>query len=426
MGKRKIISVNRILLILLFQFVYILPVLSCSTPVFRYALERWLAYSYIIEVIHDGKLDDSQQLALDYLKSSTKPGITANIKIIETTHDESLGNESEKLPVIKLFYPKEHRINEVVWQGELTEENAKNIVDSPARKNAVQNIENGDASVWFFLESGNKIEDDKAAKILESQLKRLSQELQLATSATNAAGFPLDINIINSGVSFSMVRVSRTNPAEEIFAKILLGTEPDLASYKVPMAFPVFGRGRALFALVGKGINSKQIELTCNTVIGWCSCTIKEDNPGADLLFMADWDKALGDSSWIQPEEIPEITGLTGFLSDEKEMEIVVESSDEKESLPVEINSKPEESAKKNSDIGLEETDPKTDTDEIEEISELESIRLSETQNETILMNVDSDKNSLNPLTRNILLVILVLVILVPAVSILLKRKVNK
>ena len=82
-----------------------------------------------------------------------------------------------------------------------------------------------------------------------------------------------------------MVKLSRTDPAEEIFVKMLLGTESDLASYHTPLAFPVFGRGRALYALVGKGIKRKLIKSTCNTIIGWCSCTIKEDNPGTDLLF---------------------------------------------------------------------------------------------------------------------------------------------
>ena len=370
-----------ILFIMFFQYICLTPVLSCTTPVFRYALERWPAYLYTVEVVHSGNLNDAQKRALNYLKASSVTGIKINLKVVEIIDTKNEKILKEELPVIRLFYPEEFKKHELVWQGALSNENVRKLVDSPARRKAVHQIQKGDAVVWFFLDSGKKSEDNKLAVVLEEQLNQLSDELKLSSFATDASGKPLDINISNNKVKFSMVRVSNTNPAEEIFVKMLLGSEPDLASFHAPLAFPVFGRGRVLYALAGKGINHKLIKTACNTIIGWCSCTIKEDNPGTDLLFMADWENAIGDSSWIH-EKKPEITGLSGFIpsEDKKEVAEVIEKEEEKVKKP----------------------------------------EAKETTGKNITGTV------IGPLWRNILIVIVLLVIAVPTVSYFLKKKTNR
>jgi hypothetical protein len=70
-----------------------------------------------------------------------------------------------------------------------------------------------------------------------------------------------------------------------------------------PMVFPVFVRGRALGAFVGKGIKEEFIREVCEFVIEACGCEIKEDNPGADLLIAFDWEAGIG-KRWVE-EEIP-------------------------------------------------------------------------------------------------------------------------
>ena len=62
-------------------------------------------------------------------------------------------------------------------------------------------------------------------------------------------------------------------------------SEDDLREEKPqPMAFPIFGRGRALYALVGKGINNDTIDAAGADLTGPCTCTIKEQNPGIDMM----------------------------------------------------------------------------------------------------------------------------------------------
>ena len=87
-----------------------------------------------------------------------------------------------------------------------------------------------------------------------------------------------------------MLRVPRDDPPSSALVAMLIGSEPDLAERTDPMVFPVFGRGRALLPLIGAGITAKNIHDSAAFLVGPCSCEVKEQNPGFDLLLAADWD----------------------------------------------------------------------------------------------------------------------------------------
>jgi len=78
---------------------------------------------------------------------------------------------------------------------------------------------------------------------------------------------------------------------------------------KKPMAFPLFGRGRALCALVGKDINADNALEISEFLVGQCSCLVKADSPGADMLFRADWETA-ADVGPARPAQPPVLVGL--------------------------------------------------------------------------------------------------------------------
>ncbi len=395
-------QLKRIVLVLIVLITYNTPVYSCSTPVYRYALEMWAAYAYRIEVVHNGNLSDEQQRALKELKASATSKTSANLKVIETIITESEDAEYTE-PIIKLFFPNEHKIPEVVWEGGLTEENIKKIVYSPTRDRIFKNIQNGDAAVWVFLKSGHKEKDEKQLNILKDQLYFLSKNLRLSQSATDVSGNPLDINIINTGVTFSLVELDRNDPAEAIFIEILLRTEADLKLFKnVPLAFPVFGQGRTLYALVGNGINPKNIETACSAIIGWCSCTIKDDNPGTDLLLTADWNRAIGNVSWIKKEEVPEITGLYEFALDEDEIAVISES--EVEEIIVE-------------EIPAEGDDEPMIVEESEELT-VEDKSIPSTKETT-----EIEQSSMSPLWRNSAIAFVLILVVITLFSFVLKKK---
>jgi hypothetical protein len=92
-------------------------------------------------------------------------------------------------------------------------------------------------------------------------------------------------------IAFSMLRLSRTNAAEQPLVQMLMNVEPDLSEYRdKPMVFPIFGRGRARPPLIGKGINKDVINEECGFLIGACTCEQKGANLGHDLLLATDWE----------------------------------------------------------------------------------------------------------------------------------------
>jgi hypothetical protein len=142
-----------------------------------------------------------------------------------------------------------------------------------------------------LLESGDAEKDNAAAAVLTAELKKLESELKLPelTAAPEdelIAATPLKI-------AFSLIRVPRSE-SESGLAAMLLSSEPDLVALPEPMVFPVFGRGRALLALIGAGITEKNIFDAAEFLVGPCSCQVKEQNPGFDLLLSADWQTIVG------------------------------------------------------------------------------------------------------------------------------------
>lgn len=275
------------------------PAYSCDIPVFRYALERWPAEPYDALALHRGPLTEAERARLGELQTqldATRP--PANVRIqtadilepmTEDASDLLKGLDPEQLPAVVLRYPDAGGGGQVIWSGSLMSEAARNLVDSPARKKIAERLIAGDAAAWVLVESGNREADEAAAG-------RLMEKLNT--------------------VSLLIARVSRTDPAESIFAAMLLNSEPDLDKYAdQPMAFPVFGRGRALYALVGRGILDDNIEGALQFLTGPCVCQIKEQNPGADLLMAANWDEVS-----LEPlpseDQMPPLTGVFPWAPD--------------------------------------------------------------------------------------------------------------
>jgi len=71
---------------------------------------------------------------------------------------------------------------------------------------------------------------------------------------------------------------------------MLLNVEDDLKYISEPMLFGVFGRFKALEPLLGKGITEENINLMIDYFTAECSCLIKDDLPGTDILFNGNWD----------------------------------------------------------------------------------------------------------------------------------------
>ncbi len=292
------------------------PLHACSVPVFRYALEHWPADPYQAVVFHRGPLSDAQQTFIHDLGADGLAGrLHANLalKIVDLDADPNpemveLARQSDTgpLPALVVRFPRAARTLATVWSGPLTAETVRQLLDSSARQEIVARLSQGQSAVWVLLESGDLEKDAAAAKLIESRLTDLTSTLTLPKLDPN--------DIVNGLVSvgqedlrleFSLLRIARSDTAEQPFIQMLLGTEADLKDSREPIAFPVFGRGRALYAFVGAGIKRETIDQAANFLIGKCSCQVKEMNPGADLLLAADWDSLIKAHAAAAPDLPP-------------------------------------------------------------------------------------------------------------------------
>lgn len=264
---------------------------ACSVPVFRYALEHWPADPFQITVFHRGPLTEVQKKMLP--ADDRANAKVRTVDLATETADDTLElwkqQKTNTLPWLLVRFPQVTGITAPVIAGPL-DQLASQLFDSPARKEVIDRLGAGESAVWVFLESGDKAKDDAAIALIEKRLEYLMGVMTLPKLDEQ--------DIVNGLVSvaeedlrleFSLLRLSRDDPAEQSFVQMLLASERDLAALKEPMVFPIFGRGRALYALVGVGIRQETIEEAASFLIGKCSCQIKERNPGVDLLLSADW-----------------------------------------------------------------------------------------------------------------------------------------
>ncbi len=301
-------------------------VLACSVPVFRYALERWQSDNYAVVVFHKGALSDENRKLLASM--APDPLISPQVANIELkTVDLDNNPEKEalefwkrmkaetkadaiKTPWMMVFYPKSTGNPTPIWSGPLSEKNTEMVVDSPKRRELARRLLKGDSTVWLLLESSDKVKDEAASKKLAVRIAALEKELKLPDIKQEdiAAGL-LNIEESQLKLQFSVLNVSRKNVTESVFIEMLLASEADLKDLDEPMVFPIYGRGRFMPPMVGKGITDDNIAHDAEFLTGPCSCQIKRQNPGTDLLAAVNWE------SLIQPQinidrELPALTGV--------------------------------------------------------------------------------------------------------------------
>ena len=300
---------------------------ACNVPVFRYALERWPPAPYEVFVFHRGPLSaDAQQIVADLRTRGRTEADGAAINLLVTDLDAAPSAAARKLwdaspgataPWLIVRYPEFLGIEGNVWAGPLTRENVAAVMDSPVRRQIARDLIQGESAVFLLLESGNREKDNAAAQLLKTQLAELEKTLELPDVPSGQWDDPVydGKGPPKMRLGFEMVRLSRTDPAEQVFVKMLIGPAPDRLQGGEPIVFPIFGRGRALCAVVGDQITADRIGEEAAFLVGPCSCIVKDQNPGVDMLMAVDWDAALdGQASAIPTVEPPPPAGLTAFV----------------------------------------------------------------------------------------------------------------
>lgn len=291
---------------------------ACNVPVFRYALERWPADPYELVVLYDGKLSAEDLVSVETLRKRdlrSKTPANFNVRTIEVgTAKDSLFREiwneqnGGNGPLLVTLYPRNAQEvpDRVVSVHPLSSQVVQRSIDSPVRQQLAKRLLSGDSAVWVFVPCGDKVQDEAALERLKIEVKKNQDSLELPPQdELEEDELFQPENPIELRLGFSIVTVNRKDPQEAFFLEMLMGSEPDLESLDEPMAFPVIGRGRVLYALVGKGIFRDTVAMASRFVVGPCSCQVKEQNPGFDLLLAVDWDEKLGGAAISEPPKVP-------------------------------------------------------------------------------------------------------------------------
>jgi len=280
---------------------------ACTVPVFRFALEQWPPDQFEVALFHEEPLTAAQEALLKSIQpteteNTTVPNMRIHSVDLTASPDprwvkwwkENKPKDSTG-PRLVFFYPASTMKMTPMWSCDFTADLVSNALQSPARKKVAAQLEAGDSAVWVLVECGDKTKDTAARQLLETRLQIMAKKLKLPEVKTQdiQSGY-LSIRPEDLKLSFSVVTLRAGDAAEKAFRETLLNSEDDLKELEhEPMAFPVFGRGRALPALVGKGINADMIDEASAFLSGPCSCQVKRQNPGFDLLTSVDWDQLL-------------------------------------------------------------------------------------------------------------------------------------
>ncbi len=329
---------------------------ACSVPVFRYALERFPSDPYEFVVFHRGPLsaeDKKVIAATEKLAEDENWPVNLRVRLVdlaakpaekpaEKTPEKPIGDGNgltkagtgtltpsgtnrDNLPVVTGELPVEKpawtppskqplpclavmspRGEDAlpIWSGRLRADDIQELVDSPARREVAHRLMKGDSAVFLLLESGRGEADKKAAQLLQAELAKMEKANHLPPD--DGTGGPR--SSLPLRISFSMLRIARDNPAERGLVKLLCGGSAEARRNTGPIVYPVFGRGRILTELAGKAITPDALQEFGDFLCGPCSCSLKGQLPGADLLMAAAWDTILQGEKIS--EDSPALAGL--------------------------------------------------------------------------------------------------------------------
>ena len=315
--------------------------IACETPVYRFAMYRWEPAAYSVYYLGEGDPSAEHQAVIDRLAdlqfgddADTGEPSTQSVNIDVVAIDTAANDVTALIP------PSVHD----AWQefgaalptflvaapggrllhtGELSLDDADALVDSPARQTAARLLDVEHVAVFYVLESEDTEANDTARRTIRDVI-------DLADAGVLVADDPLAGELVTDDAEdvpmlLATVSVSRDDPAERWLVRMLLGIEDDLESFSEPMVFPVFGRGRALEPFIGRGITTDNLAGAVTYVTGSCSCEIKEQNPGMDLLTRWDWET----TATALAERIGEEEGNRGLITEtELFPTIIVATSD--------------------------------------------------------------------------------------------------
>jgi len=300
---------------------------ACTTPVFRYAMYNWPAAPYYFFYFHHGEEAEQDKEVNKLLRELSEADPPANVRL--DSFDVTKEDQLKRLPKVVLKAREENAKDgeplhvvftswgAELYVGRLDVKTLRAMVDSPLRQKLGKSFHDGNATTLLILEGP----DAKANKEAEKVCKQVAAKAEAGEIPVSSAFGdmyvppPADDGTEKDGeeggekdgakkdgaetadehkpetMKVGVLKLSRKNEAEKWLIASLLKIEPDLDEFAdKTMIFAVYGRGRAMPPYIGKGITVENLVDCAFFFGGACSCQVKDQNPGMDLLMKWDWD----------------------------------------------------------------------------------------------------------------------------------------
>lgn len=226
--------------------------LACTTRVSEWVLLNSPAHQYSLIYFHNGPVSESVKEQNQKLAEGIS---SCNIQF-KTVSGQEIAEPYYGLYYEDRFFSKYNTVDDL-----------RGLTSSPLREKVAAELMAGKLCVMLFLKTDNKEKDEKG----------------LLTLSSTIGSSPL-------GKIITVVELSRNSREEHHFASLLLNVEDDLKDIQEPMLFGIFGRFKALEPLLGGGISEENINLMIDYLSAECSCLIKDDLPGTDILSPDQWE----------------------------------------------------------------------------------------------------------------------------------------
>lgn len=250
---------------------------ACTVPVFRYGLDHWVPDTWTLEV--SPTTANAAHVAHFARNLGTASGLNVEVSRLS---DETLGAARLMRP------PMGDNPPTVLWSGTLDAPALGALMDSPMRQQLVSRLLAGDSSVFVLVESEDKAANTEALGVLEKRIRYLEQVIRLPVIDPNDPSSKLGPGPALT-LKYSVLRIPATSASEAPLLAMLAGPRSGLEASKDPWIAVVFGRGRVLGAWAAQDFRDDEIEEVCLFLAGACSCQVKRQNPGWDLLLKCDW-----------------------------------------------------------------------------------------------------------------------------------------
>lgn len=296
------------------------PGWACDTPVYRYAMYRWTPMAYEAFYFHRGPVPKADQAVHAVLAERDKDGVAPNVDLTAVDLDRKDALETLPESVRKIWqdlgdktlprYVMVAPWGDHLFTGPIDVAVARQIVESPLRSAIGQRFHEGHGVVLLILE-GDRAEENAHMETVARQV------MSIAASGKLFADLPDDSNQptpkddsgtaapsddaspakgsggLRGAIRVALLKVNRSNAAETWLLKCLAAMTPDVQHMKPPyepMLFAIYGRGRVMPPGIGKEVTVESLSGLLRFLGDRCSCTIKDQNPGLDLLMRWDWE----------------------------------------------------------------------------------------------------------------------------------------